>query len=143
MLSEEWLLLAKGMDSETTFKELVLIVDEHVGRHQEQQPTLDQWENLADVAFLAQFHGKPKSFERAVKLIARIFALYWVNYREAGEHCLRATILICSDAPTDRAIIFYMLGNLKAALRDCRLQYAHLSTKIEEVKTLLSWELMQ
>ncbi|MBI4099149.1 hypothetical protein HY442_01305, partial [Candidatus Parcubacteria bacterium] len=49
MISEELLPLVEGIDSETTFEELVRIVDARIEAHGE-RPTRVQWENLADVA---------------------------------------------------------------------------------------------
>lgn len=116
MISEELLLLVEGIDPETTFEELVCIVDAHIEARGE-RPTRVQWENLADVAFLAFYHNKPKSFKRAVEMISYIFG---TNFDAVGDSLGRACALICSDAPQDPRIILYMLGHLKGTLRAYR-----------------------
>ncbi len=116
MISEELLSQVEGIDSETTFEELVRIVDAHIEAHGE-RPTRFQWENLADVAFLAFYHDKPKSFKRAVETISHIFG---TNFDVVGNDLGRACVLVCSDAPKDPRIILYMLGYLKGALREFR-----------------------
>lgn len=119
VLSEELLLVeVKGIDPETTLAELIAIVDEHCVEH-EQKGTHAQWENLADVAFLAFVHQKPRAFRKAVEVILTIFAGFgaFPYSTEMGwAHMARAAALIASDAPTNPAVVAYMLGHLKGGL---------------------------
>jgi hypothetical protein len=137
MISEELLLSLSGIDPETTIEELIGIIDRHLCRgdpsdDDDEQPTYIQWENLADAAFLAAYHNKPKAFKRLVELISRVLG----EFESSADNCLgyfhfeyldevrRATCLTCSDAPEDLQVIAYMLGHLKGVLRAYR---AHLN----------------
>jgi len=116
MLSEELLLGVEGVDPESTFQEMVSIVDAYMEEHHG-KPTHVYWENLADVAFLALRHSKPKVFRRAVELIGRIFS---PDTNQFLENSGRACCLIADDAPEDPLVISYMLGHLKGSLRAYR-----------------------
>lgn len=124
MISEELLLLLEGrIDPETTLEELIGIVDAYVQKHRE-KPTHEQWENLADAAFLALYYKRPKVFKRIVELIGRLFSILGDITKESTLGDVgRATCLICSDAPTDPKVIGYMLGHLKGTLRAYRELY--------------------
>ncbi len=140
MLSEE-LLLRLEVDSETSLVEMVSIVDRHMEKYHE-PPTTEQWENLADVAFLVFYHNKPRAFSLAVEIIGRVLAQGFTNW-DAAEGALRSVCLRCSDDPvTDRMLVSYMLGHLKGALRAFRLSGLDEGFK-EETRKLIEWYLQR
>lgn len=145
MLSEELLLEVPGIDPETTLAELIGIVDEHCRKHQ-QKGIREQWENLADVAFLAFIHKKPRAFKTAVEAMAAIFAGFSISKHADAlgwGNCGRAAVLICSDAPTDPAVITFMLGHLKGALGAAREFCERLEEPEREKIERRSQEIMQ
>ncbi|MBI2410932.1 MAG: hypothetical protein HYV32_03535 [Candidatus Kerfeldbacteria bacterium] len=114
-------------------RELIHMVDEHAKKYDKHPPTIVQWENLVDAAFLAHHHHKPKSFRKAIELIISIFGICAQNQIEIGiENLSRVSSLIGCAPPTDETITVYVLGDIKGTIRACRQQYLHLDTTFKE-----------
>lgn len=124
-VSEELLPGIKEINRKTTTEELIAIVDSFYQKYNV-PPCRQNWENLADAAFLAFSHKKTENFRFIVfELIATIFAAFGEPIEEvdAAIDSMRACCLTCSDAPKNPRVICYMLGHLKGKLTACRKQY--------------------
>jgi hypothetical protein len=124
MLSEELLKDLGSIDSETTLEELLAIAEDH---NKGNSDDYDTWGYLADAAFLANYHRKPRAFKQIIEMILAVFAGFQAVELTAGRvmnEALRAIVLICSDdAPTDPQIVAYIIGHLKGVLRIYRKIY--------------------
>ncbi len=146
MLSEELLLDLKGIDAETTIEELVKLVKEH--RHQRQRDLpepLDEWSYLADAAFLASYHNRPRAFKTLIDIIAYMFGiLYKANPSLMMDGAARSCVLICSDAPTDPLLTAFICGHLKGDLKMAWSAYNHLSGDDRaDAEKAINWLLKQ